>query len=1111
MSFAGRYKKLNQSQAEAVDTIDGPVMVVAGPGTGKTELLSMRVANILKQTDTLPESILCLTFTDSGAEAMRERLFDIIGQDAYKVAVHTFHSFGSEIINRNPTYFYNGANFRAADDISNYELLSSIFEDLPDTDILATKMNGDYTYLKSAKFAISELKRSGLTNSELRNIIKANEHDLDLIEPTLQAIFAARIGKSTAGELSGCLDDLDFAESPQADVPPLGMVVRDSLNRALSEAAADNSTKPITAWKNSWLTKNDQGNLIFKDRSRHARLCSIGSIYDTYLHRMQENELFDFDDMILRVVHAMEVFPDLRFNLQEQFQYVMVDEFQDTNLAQARIMSNLLDNPVHEGRPNIMVVGDDDQAIYSFQGADVSNIIEFRKKYTDIKIIALTQNYRSTSQILELSRQVITQGTDRLEDTIDDLSKLLSANYSADSSAASIEQFGTIEQERSWIASDIKAKLDSGVPAQEITVLARQHSELEQVLPYLVDQGIPLSYEKQANILDLDIIKLIVKLSRLILSISDSEHDIANSLLPDVLAHPAFEIDPLDTWKLSLEAYQKRVSWLEAMLAHPSFVAIAKWLINLSQAVPEDHLEVALDKITGSPHSEQLPDSADVEAGSQDPVNDSTEEFMSPIYNYYFSESARQSSPGDYLSFLNALITLRSKLRDYRPGQTSYLGDLLEFIDIHARIGSNIMSRQQTASKDSSAINLMSVHKSKGLEFEYVYIHGAIDSMWGEKVRRRTGANIDYPENLQIGRSGDSLDERLRLFYVAMTRAKNHLFMSYSQLNDKNKSTPSASFLAGSAATVNDDHGSQTTAQIEKSAELAWYQPIIDVPQSDMQKLLGPVMDKYKLSPTHMNNFIDISRGGPQAFLVQNLLRFPQSISAPAIYGSAIHETLQLAHNHVLATGEQKPVEDSIQTFEKLLEASPLSDGDIQKLSSQGANSLRIFLATDYGKFNSNQKSELNFSYEDSLVGEAKITGKLDLVEFDKTDKTVTVVDYKTGKASKRWLGTGDYEKIKLHKYQQQLMFYKLLIERSRNYHSFSMTRGMLQFVEPTDQNEIISLDLEFSTEELDRFETLIQKVWHKIMTFDFPDTSIYPSTLKGLLQFEDDLIDGSI
>ena len=130
MDFSTRYAKLNTAQKQAVDTTEGPVMVIAGPGTGKTELLSMRAANILKKTDTLPENILCLTFTESGASAIRERLSSIIGKDAFKVATHTFHSFGAEIMNQYAEYFYNGAQFRAADDLSSYELLRAIFDDL---------------------------------------------------------------------------------------------------------------------------------------------------------------------------------------------------------------------------------------------------------------------------------------------------------------------------------------------------------------------------------------------------------------------------------------------------------------------------------------------------------------------------------------------------------------------------------------------------------------------------------------------------------------------------------------------------------------------------------------------------------------------------------------------------------------------------------------------------------------------------------------------------------------------------------------------------------------------------------------------------------------------
>ena len=170
MEFQTRFKALNDKQRQAVDTIDGPLLVLAGPGTGKTELLSMRAANILRKTDTLPSSILCLTFTDSGASAMRERLRQIIGADAYKVAIHTFHSFGSEIMSRHREYFYHGADTRPADELLQHEILSDIFSELDYTNPLAGSMNGTFTHLKDALSVISELKRSGLTSDELRAV-----------------------------------------------------------------------------------------------------------------------------------------------------------------------------------------------------------------------------------------------------------------------------------------------------------------------------------------------------------------------------------------------------------------------------------------------------------------------------------------------------------------------------------------------------------------------------------------------------------------------------------------------------------------------------------------------------------------------------------------------------------------------------------------------------------------------------------------------------------------------------------------------------------------------------------------------------------------------------
>ena len=293
MDFESRYKKLNTAQKLAVDTIDGPVMVIAGPGTGKTELLSMRAANILKQTDTLPESILCLTFTESGATAMRKRLSQIIGKDAYKVAIHTFHSFGSEIINQNGEFFYHGAHFRPADELSSYEIIRGIFDELDYSNPLASKMNGEYTYLSDTLRTISELKRSSLTSDELIAVLDANDLVLDTIEPLLSAVFAARISKTTIEQLvplvakTAHIDD----KPPIPTITPLSRVLADSLETVVDIAQTTGKTTAITAWKNQWLKKNAKGEFVFKTRERQAKLRSLSFIYFQYLARMQEAEL----------------------------------------------------------------------------------------------------------------------------------------------------------------------------------------------------------------------------------------------------------------------------------------------------------------------------------------------------------------------------------------------------------------------------------------------------------------------------------------------------------------------------------------------------------------------------------------------------------------------------------------------------------------------------------------------------------------------------------------------------------------------------------------------------------------------------------------------------
>mgnify|MGYP002507728796 FL=1 len=515
MDFNTRYAKLNDNQRQAVDYIHGSLLVIAGPGTGKTELLSMRTAQILRQTDTLPNSILCLTFTESGATNMRQRLRQIIGEDAYKIAIHTFHSFGTEIINQHREYFFRGADAQPVDELTQYQIISGILEGLDWRNPLSAKNNGEFVYIKDLIRIISEFKQSGLTPSELRAIIEDNQSTIAEIAPDIQQVFSAKISKKTIEMFAPIAEKIAnlAAKNPDeknsklpSSITPYANVLALSIVHATQEAIDENSTKPLTAWKNKWCEKNANGEFVLKDFTAAEKLSASIDVYEKYVNILSERSLFDYDDMILSVIQACESHPELRANLQEQFQFIMVDEFQDTNLAQLRLLFNLTSE--NDDNPNIMAVGDDDQAIFSFQGADVGNIQRFRQHYHDPKIIVLTDNYRSAENILSSARDVITQGADRLENTIDGLSKQLTAHANSEVSKVEIQEFSSVSEERAGIAKQIAKLIKNGEKPENITIIARHHKELIEILPHLYKENLFVNYERHDDILELSLIHI---------------------------------------------------------------------------------------------------------------------------------------------------------------------------------------------------------------------------------------------------------------------------------------------------------------------------------------------------------------------------------------------------------------------------------------------------------------------------------------------------------------------------------------------------------------------------------------------------------------------------
>ncbi len=1103
MEFAKRYKALNASQKEAVDTLDGPVMVVAGPGTGKTELLSVRTANILKKTDTLPGSILCLTFTDSAATNMRQRLVGLMGKEGYKVAVHTFHSFGSEVINRHGQFFYHGAHFKPADQLSSHEILSELLQKLPHNNPLASTMNGEFTYLGDVRQTISEMKRSGYTPDEITSILDRNEAFCTWIQPSIEEVFAKTVTKKMFPEIELLLSKIDSYNEETLNLigyTPLRDHIRLSLQNALSMALDEDSQKPITAWKKSFIYKNEKKQQILKDAQRSQKLRAASQLYYEYLVAMQDKSFYDYDDMILRVVHGMEVFDELRYELQESYQYIMVDEFQDTNEAQMRLLWNLTNHPSQEQSPNVLVVGDDDQAVYRFQGADMSNILDFNKLYSDVKVVTLIDNYRSSAAILSTAEMISGQIAERLVHSLESVDKTLIAHHkSTEQLSPHFDHYADESTARHNLAVTVRAAYSKDATRTR-AIIARNHRHLLALLPHLQATGVPVRYELQEDCLDSEPMQQLELVARIVMCMNQGDYDLANALLPELLAHPAWGIKPAVLWQLGVDAHKRRTYWIEIMLeTEGRLQEIAEWLIVMAHMSHQLLLERMLDQLFG------VIDQQDADVAHDDVLATEMlveEDFVSPLRAYFFPSESLDTRPTQYVVWLRTLQQFRNKIRDYRSSEQPKLQDFIHFIDMHRNAGIR-MQATTDIDHDETAITLLTAHKSKGMEFDEVYIIDALDSVWGNSARIRSRL-IRFPSNMPLAPAGDNSDERLRLLFVAVTRARDSLqFTSYSSL-DSGKETLSIAALSDSISVVAHDTTERETIQAITND---WKGRVTDVTLSTKDQVLRPLLERYKLSATHLNNFLNIPRGGPELFLLQNLLRFPQAMSPSAAYGSAIHATLQRAHAHMQSTTKKRPLEDVLNDFESLIEDSQLSPHEQTLYAKRGADALTSFLASEYDTFTQTQVVERSFSGEDILVGQAKITGAIDLLDIDDKEKTIFITDYKTGKPSAKWFGKNEYEKIKLHHYEQQLMMYKLLIEGSSQFIGYTVTGGRLTFVEPDAAGEIIKLDYVYDDEKVTRFSELLQAVWARIQSMNFELGTTYNESLEGIYDFERDLL----
>lgn len=1114
--FRTAYRGLNPAQRQAVDAIDGPVLVLAGPGTGKTQLLSMRVANILRQTDATPSNILCLTFTDNAARNMRERLESIIGQPAYHVAIHTFHSFGSDIINQFPDYFTERQLIQQVDELGRYELLKGIFEQLPHSNPLSAKVGDDFVHLKDALAVISWLKQNAVLPHELHELITANQSFMESVSADLAETFLATPSPKSLNDYQRLLGKLLKQVSHQRlfGFPEYAAVCAAELERAIEAVNTTGRYAPsLTAWRNDWCQKDAGGRYVFKDGGRNLRkMHAVANVYQQLSERMAEQGLYDFDDMITEAVRALETQTELRLNLQERYQYVLVDEFQDTNKAQLRILMALGDNQIYENRPNIMAVGDDDQAIYAFQGAETSNMVAFAERYRDVKRITLEDNYRSTGQILNLAQTVATQITDRLTANLPENTKRLKPRSGQSVGMLDHTVFSSELAQYDWIAAQIQKLITQKTKPENIAVIAPRHKYLERLMPYLGNRHIPVAYERRENILDSPLIIQLLTMAKLITAIADNQQDDIDALMAEVLGYDFWNIPAEILLKISLDCYDRNRRWLPTVAEHAysPLREITAWLIQLARRSSLEPLEYMLDNMVGSE-----PGGIDSEFDDLLLPKGRQTGFISPLRAYYFTAERYEQATDAYLTLLGQLSTLRQRLRQWQPNRALYLKDLVEFANLHQSARLKIIDTNPHT-QTTNAVQVMTAYKAKGLEFDAVFVINAQDEVWGPTSRHQASV-IALPKNLPIAPAGDSDNDKLRLLFVALSRARHTLRVtSYTHSLD-NKLSPGLSFIGGNDPAVND--GPLTVRLVDKPPTAAaieilstdWayrFRQVI----ADKPALFEPILANYKLSVTHLNNFVDIRDGGPDYFLAHNLLRFPEAPSPSAAYGDAMHKTLQWAHAQLRVANKLPTIKSLQSQFADLLARKHLKPVDHKRLDRRGKEALETFFKHRRQHLSAGDLIERGFNNEGAVVGQARLSGKIDKLGFGETGQA-TVVDFKTGRPANDWQGKDEYERIKLHKYRQQLLFYKLLVENSASFAGkVKVSGGEIEFLEPDDQGRLAdNLKLTFEIDELRHFERLINAVWQHITDLDFPDIKRYPRTLRGINQFEQDLIDGKI
>lgn len=901
-------EELNPDQREAVTTTEGPLLIIAGAGTGKTGVIIRRIAYLLQEKKAEPENILALTFTEKAAEEMKSRVAQLLKAGINSMQISTFHSFCRTILVEDGSKLGLSPDFHQLDDVDQWIVLRRL---LPNLQL-------DY---------FLELSDPPRVINDFRVFI--NRAKDELISPS---------------------DYLAFAQKKREEFETRYDLRYEFVSPFLKEEKYQRTRPPFASeWtQDQWLDFKDVG-LELKKK------LEIGVIYERYQEEVRRSGKVDYGDLIVLSYQLLKNDEAIRSKYQDRFRYILVDEFQDTNIAQLELLRILAAE--HQ---NICVVGDDDQAIYRFRGASFASFVDFKNAYPDAKVIKLTQNYRSTKAILTAAGESIAKNVGARYESEKNLwtqrepgqrvRVLISPEFSDEARAAC-----------DIIQSEMETLPEPERNFGRFAILYRAHMHRALVVKELERRKIPHVVVSPEGILFTEEIEDLVAYLQVIRNIKVGATKETLPLLR-VLSDPQWNLSQTD---------------LAVIFSALSEEANLYDVIRTPERIPDLSRGSADRVFTLVKLLDQL-----VALTEAKTVLQIVQEVIAKS-RFNITELERAGTPETQQSILLVSEFLRfieekSQLEENK----TFLG-FMEYLDYYLEGGGTIEPQNLQPIRETNAVTCMTVHAAKGLEFDTVFVVSLTNNRF--PTRKRAEA-VSFPRELIKGvvPEGDlHLQEERRLFYVAMTRAKDQLYLSGI---DK-KRNPKSRFI--------DEVGHESSWYLE-------YQTVEHVavePSEEPEELITAPGRQFSLFPVPQRlrlsfSQIDTYQTCGLKYKFRYVYRIPTAPKGYYTYGDVQHRVLEEFFSKI-KSGE----EVSANTLKLLYEKHWRDEGYPDTLQQReykrrGYEELTDFYERNKDYLQAPLALEENFSFE---VGGHIVTGRIDRVDALNGDK-VEVIDYKTGK-----------------------------------------------------------------------------------------------------------------